>query len=145
MTAHDAPERHPADPGAFVPGPAAHRAGAPDGPLVGLTFAAKDLFDLIGLVTGAGNPDWARTHEPASADADAVAALLGAGATLAGRTITDELAFSIIGMNPHYGTPRNAVAGDRIPGGSSSGSASAVAHGLVDVALGTDTGGSIRV
>ena len=62
---HDAPGRHPADPGAFVPGPPVHRAGAADGPLVGLTFAAKDLFDLAGLVTGAGNPDWARTHAPA--------------------------------------------------------------------------------
>ena len=143
--AHDAPERHPADPGAFVPGPAVHRAGAADGPLVGLTFAAKDLFDLAGLVTGAGNPDWARTHEPAGEDAPAVAGLLAAGATLGGRTITDELAFSLVGRNVHFGTPRNGAAADRIPGGSSSGSASAVAHGLVDVALGTDTGGSIRV
>jgi len=139
------PVRHPADPGAFVPGPVVHRTGSPDGPLVGLSFAAKDLFDVAGLVTGAGNPDWARTHQPADADAAAVTALLEAGATLGGRTITDELAFSIIGMNPHYGTPRNALAADRIPGGSSSGSASAVAHGLVDVALGTDTGGSVRV
>ena len=137
--------RHPADPGAFVAGPSVHRAGAPDGPLVGLTFAAKDLFDLAGLVTGAGNPDWARTHDPARADAAAVSALLGAGATLTGRTITDELAFSIVGINDHEGTPRNARAPDRIPGGSSSGSAAAVAHGLVDVALGTDTGGSVRV
>ncbi len=144
-SAHDAPDRHPADPGAFVPGPALHRAGAADGPLVGLTFAAKDLFDLAGLVTGAGNPDWAATHEPATIDAAAVAALLAAGATLGGRTITDELAFSLVGINVHYGTPRNGMAADRIPGGSSSGSASAVAHGLVDVGLGTDTGGSIRV
>ncbi len=136
---------HPTDPGAFVPGPRVHRAGAPDGPLVGLTFAAKDLFDLAGLVTGAGNPDWARTHEPATHDAEAVSMLLGAGATLTGRTVTDELAFSIIGMNAHEGTPRNAAAPDRIPGGSSSGSAAAVAHGLVDFALGTDTGGSVRV
>ena len=128
-----------------MPGPLVHRAGAADGPLVGLTFAAKDLFDVAGLVTGAGNPDWARTHAPATVDAEAVSALLGAGATLTGRAVTDELAFSIIGMNAHYGAPRNARAADRIPGGSSSGSASAVAHGLVDVALGTDTGGSVRI
>jgi amidase len=137
--------RHPADPGAFVPGPMVHRAGAADGPLAGLTFASKELFDLAGLPTGAGTPDWARTHSAAEADAPVVRTLLAAGATLWGRTISDELALSIAGTNVHYGTPRNAAAPDRIPGGSSSGSASAVAHGLVDLAVGTDTGGSVRV
>jgi amidase len=96
-------------------------------------------------VTGCGNPDWRRTHEPAVATAPAVQALLDAGATLFGKTITDELAYSLNGQNFHYGTPANANAPGRIPGGSSSGSASAVASGLVDLALGSDTGGSIRV
>lgn len=129
---------------AFVPGPPVTLPGAGQGPLAGLTFAAKDLFDIAGHVTGCGNPDWAATHEPAQATAPAVTALLAAGAGLAGKTITDELAFSLAGENAHYGTPVNPAAPDRIPGGSSSGSASATAGGLVDFALGTDTGGSVR-
>ena len=96
-------------------------------------------------MTGCGNPDWARTHEPARSDAWAVRAWLDAGARLVGKAITDELAYSINGQNFHYGTPLNSNAPGRIPGGSSSGSASAVAGGLADIALGTDTGGSIRV
>jgi amidase len=131
--------------GAFVPGSELRIAGAGEGPLAGLSFAAKDIYDLAGQVTGCGNPDWARTHEPAAATAPAVQALLDAGATLFGKTITDELAYSLNGQNFHYGTPANANAPGRIPGGSSSGSASAVASGLVDLALGSDTGGSIRV
>ena len=115
------------------------------GPLDGLRFAAKDLFDVAGHPTGAGNPDWLATHEPASATSPVVARLLAAGARLDGKTITDELAYSIQGENAHYGTPLNTRAPDRVPGGSSSGSASAVAAGLVDFALGTDTGGSTRV
>lgn len=119
--------------------------GATTGPLVGLTFAAKDLFDIAGYVTGAGNPDWLRTHTPAGETAPAVQMLLSAGATLVGKTLTDELAFSMSGENIHYGTPVNPAAPGRIPGGSSSGSASATAGRLVDFALGTDTSGSIRV
>ncbi len=119
--------------------------GSPHGSLAGLTFAAKDLIDTAGSVTGGGNPDWRRTHGPADKNAPCVQALLDAGATLAGKTITDELAFSLEGENHFDGTPVNPTAPDRLPGGSSSGSAVAVAGGLVDFALGTDTGGSIRV
>jgi len=115
------------------------------GPLDGLTFAAKDLFDVAGHTTGAGNPGWLATHAPATATSPVVARLLAAGAHLHGKTITDELAYSIQGENVHYGTPLNSRAPDRVPGGSSSGSAAAVAAGLVDFALGTDTGGSTRV
>jgi len=131
--------------GAWVPHGRFVRAGAPGGPLAGLRFAAKDLFDVAGRVTGAGNPTWLDTHAAASADSPLVAALSAAGATLAGKVLTDELAFSLHGANAHYGTPLNVRAPDRVPGGSSSGSASAVAAGLVDVALATDTGGSTRV
>lgn len=119
--------------------------GATDGVLAGLTFGAKDLFDVAGHTTGNGNPDWLRTHEPATRTAAAIEALLAAGASLVGKTIGDELAFSLIGVNAHYGTPVNPAAPDSVPGGSSSGSASAVAGGLVDFAIGTDTGGSVRV
>ena len=131
--------------GAFVPAPQPRIAGREAGPLAGLRFAAKDIFDVAGFVTGCGNPDWARTHPPASAHAPVVQALLDAGAELAGKTITDELAYSLNGQNFHFGTPTNVNAPGRIPGGSSSGSAAAVAGGLVDFALGSDTGGSIRI
>lgn len=131
--------------GAFVPAPQPHIAGAPDGPLSGLRFAAKDIFDIAGFVTGCGNPDWARTHAPAAAHAPVVRALLDAGAELVGKTLTDELAYSLNGQNFHYGTPTNVNAPGRIPGGSSSGSAAAVAGGLADFAIGSDTGGSIRI
>lgn len=131
--------------GCFCAGPFEPVAGAPLGPLRGLTFAVKDLIDTVGSVTGAGNPDWRRTHTPATANAPVVQHLLEAGATMVGRTITDELAFSLEGENFFEGTPVNPVAPDRLPGGSSSGSAVAVAAGLVDFALGTDTGGSVRV
>ena len=131
--------------GCFCPHGDIHIEGTQGGPLSGLTFAAKDLFDIEGHVTGAGNPDWLATHAPAPATASAVRKLLEAGASLQGKTITDELAYSLAGVNMHYGTPVNPACPDRLPGGSSSGSASAVAGGLVDSALGTDTGGSIRV
>lgn len=119
--------------------------GAADGPLAGLTFGAKDLYDVAGHVTGCGSPDWARTHEPAAANAPAVQALLDAGATLVGKTHTDEIAYSLLGMNAHYGTPMNIKAPTRVPGGSSSGSVAATAAGLIDVGLGSDTGGSVRI
>jgi amidase len=119
-------------------------AGAGRGPLAGLTFAAKDIFDVAGHPTGCGNPDWLRTHGPAPATAVAVQRLLDAGADLAGKAITEEMAWSIVGENAHYGAPVNPAAPGRVTGGSSSGSASAVAGGLVDFALGSDTGGSVR-
>ena len=119
--------------------------GAADGSLAGLTFAAKDVFDIAGHCTGFGNPDWLRSHPPATATAPAVQRLLDAGSDLVGKTITDELTYSLSGQNVHYGTPVNPSAPGRIPGGSSNGSASAVAGGLVDFALGTDCGGSVRL
>lgn len=131
--------------GAFRPDAMIRVAGAETGPLAGMTFAVKDLFDVAGMKTGAGNPDFLRDRAPAEANAPAVQALLDAGATLIGKTITDELAFGLAGENFHYGTPLNSAAPDRIPGGSSSGSVSAVAGGVCDTALGTDTGGSMRV
>lgn len=116
-----------------------------NGALTGLTFAVKDVFDIKGHTSGAGNPDWLRTHAPATDHAHAVSKLLAAGAHLQGTTITDELMYSINGENTHYGSPINPKAPGRIPGGSSSGSAVAASAGLVDFAIGTDTGGSIRV
>jgi amidase len=129
----------------FVAGPSVRIPGSPNGPLAGLTFAAKDLFDIAGYPTGGGNPDWARQNPAPTRHAWAVQRLLDAGATLIGKTITDEVSLGILGENPFDGTPVNPAAPDRVPGGSSSGSASAVAQGLCDAALGTDTGGSVRV
>jgi amidase len=130
---------------AFAPGATVFVEGAPTGPLSGLRFAAKDIFDIAGHITGGGNPDWAATHAPAATTAPVVANLLAAGATLIGKTLTDELTRGILGINAHYGTPVNPAAPERVPGGSSSGSAAAVAGGLADFALGSDTGGSVRV
>lgn len=120
-------------------------AGSPSGKLSGKTFVVKDFFDVEGFVTGAGSPDWQRTHEPAVSNAAAVSELLKAGATLKGKSCSDELAFSLDGINPYFGTPLNPQLPDRIPGGSSSGSVSSVSSGFVDFALGTDTAGSVRV
>jgi amidase len=119
--------------------------GAPSGPLAGLRFAAKDVFDVAGHPTGAGNPAWLATHAVPTRHSAVVQRLLDAGATLCGKLISDELAYSIHGHNLHYGMPLNSAAPERIPGGSSSGSVAAVAARLVDFALGTDTGGSTRV
>ncbi len=130
---------------AFCKDSDAYLEGAKEGPLAGLTFAAKDIFDVAGHVTGGGNPDWKATHESAEKTAWAVRALVEAGAPMVGKTITDELTRGIFGENAHYGTPVNPRAPGRVSGGSSSGSASAVAGGLVDFALGSDTGGSVRV
>jgi amidase len=116
-----------------------------DGALQGLEFAVKDVFAVAGHTNAAGNPDWLRTHIPAARHAEAVELLLASGARLRGATHTDELMFSLNGENIHYGTPLNPIAPGRIPGGSSSGSAVAVAAGLADFALGTDTGGSVRI
>ncbi len=133
------------DIGAFVPGQQFRLAGKSGGPLSGLTFAAKDLFDVAGRPTGGGNPDWARAHPVPTRHAWAVATLLDAGAELIGKTITDEVSLGILGENPFEGTPVNPHAPGHVPGGSSAGSAAAVAAGLCDTALGTDTGGSVRV
>ena len=130
---------------AFCKDSDAYLEGAPNGALSGLSFAAKDIFDVAGHVTGGGNPDWKATHDPAASTAWAVRVLVEAGATLVGKTLTDELTRGITGENVHYGTPLNPQAPGRIPGGSSCGSASAVAGGLVDFALGSDTLGSVRV
>ncbi len=119
--------------------------GATTGPLAGRTFAAKDVFEIAGTPTGFGHPEWLRTHPPATGTASAVQKLLDAGCNLVGRTISDEMCYSLSGENVHFGTPRNPAAPDRIPGGSSAGSASAVAGGLCDIAIGTDCGGSVRI
>ena len=131
--------------GAFVPGTSVRIAGRKGGPLSGLTFAAKDLFDVAGHVTGGGNPDWGRTHPVPTQHSWAVGALLDAGATLIGKTISCEISLGILGFHQFYGTPDNPRAPGCMPGGSSSGSAAAVAGGLCDTALGTDSGGSVRV
>jgi len=134
-----------ADFGAFVPGQRFRIAGRAGGPLAGLSFAAKDLFDVAGHPTGGGNPDWARCNPVPDRHAWAVQTLLDAGADLIGKTVTDEVSLGILGENPFDGTPVNPRAPGHVPGGSSSGSAAAVAAGLCDTALGTDTGGSVRV
>src|SRR5215471_6086821 len=136
-----------ARPGAFfvphdlvapIPGKAA-------GPLAGLTVAVKDMYDIAGTRTGAGNPTWLATHEPAPRHAAVIEKILVAGATITGKTICEELLFSVTGINVHYGTPANVRAPGRMPGGSSSGSAAATAAGACDFALGSDTGGSVRI
>lgn len=126
--------------------PASSGDGAPRA-LESLRYAVKDIFQIEGRVTGFGSPAWAETHKPARKTARAVAMLADAGATCVGVTHMDEFAYSVSGENAHYGTPRNPAAPGRIPGGSSSGSAVAVAASLNDVAfgLGTDSGGSVRV
>lgn len=119
--------------------------GSGAGPLVGRTFAVKDIFHVAGTRTGFGQPDWLRTHAPATETAQAVRQLLAAGADMVGKTHCDELCYSLSGENMHFGTPLNVNAPGRVPGGSSNGSAAAVAGSLVDFALGTDCGGSIRI
>ncbi|MBI5129523.1 MAG: amidase [Rhodopseudomonas palustris] len=115
------------------------------GALAGLSFAVKDFFDVADLPTGAGSPEWLATHPVPTQSSPAVDRLFAAGGTMVGKTHTDEMAWSLNGENAHYGTPINPAAPGRIPGGSSSGSAAATAGGLVDFALGSDTGGSVRL
>ena len=122
-----------------------HIPATRSGSLNGLTFGLKDIYDITGRVTGCGNPDWARTHDAATQHSHVAEKLLAAGADLVGMTHTDELAYSLNGENVHYGTPANPKAPTHIPGGSSSGSASVTAAGLVDFAVGSDTGGSVRI
>jgi amidase len=114
------------------------------GPLAGLTLGVTAIFDVKGYVTGWGNPDRFEEGEVADATAPAVQKLLDAGASFIGKTQTEELAFSMIGQNVHFSHPVNPAALDRVTGGSSSGSAAAVAGGLVDIGTGSDTGGSVR-
>ena len=130
---------------AFVAGPRCAIAGTPGGPLDDATFAVKDLIDVAGVPTLGGTPGWATGRAVPSEHAWVVRRLLEAGASVVGKTITDEVSLGILGENVHDGTPLNPAAPDRVPGGSSSGSASAVAGGVCDFALGTDTGGSVRV
>ncbi|KAI4318469.1 hypothetical protein MLD38_032170 [Melastoma candidum] len=118
---------------------------APRQALTGLTFAVEDNFDVAGHVTGFGCPDWKRTHEAAEKTAVAVTLLLKNGAKCVGRTVMDELAIGMTGENVHYGTPVNVKASSCVPGGSSSGSAVAVAAEVVDFALGSDTIGCVRI
>jgi amidase len=129
---------------AFVDYPPVEVPSAETGPLKGLTFAVKDIFDVAGYPTGGGNPiKRAESPEPTES-APLIARLLGAGARFVGKTQTDELTFSLSGQNKHYPVPVNVRAEGRITGGSSSGSAAAVASGLCDFAVGSDTGGSVR-
>lgn len=119
--------------------------GTGQGALSGLTVAVKDMFDIAGERVGAGSPAWLEAHAPASDNSAVVDQVLDAGATIIGKTVCDEFFYSIAGINAHYGTPLNPRAPARIPGGSSSGSASAVSSGSCDIAIGSDTGGSVRV
>ena len=130
--------------GAFMPYPPVPVPHAATGPLAGLTFAVKDLFHVAGYPTSGGQPTLLALLGVQQRTAPTVQRLLDAGAAFAGKVITDELAFSMNGQNAHFGAPRNGAAPERISGGSSSGSASAVSNRLVDIALGTDTGGSVR-
>ena len=131
---------------AFVPHDlTAPVAGATDGPLAGLSAAVKDMYDIAGSRTGGGSPDWLEAQAPARSNAAVVRAILEAGATVIGKTVCDEFFYSVSGANAHYGTPINPRAPGRLPGGSSSGSAAATAAGVCDFALGSDTGGSVRV
>jgi amidase len=120
-------------------------AGAGSGPLAGRTFMVKDLFAIQGRKVSNGNPDWYAAAEPAQATATSISKLLAAGATLTGVTVCDEFFYSVLGTNVHYGSPHNVKAPRHVTGGSSCGSAAAVAAGMCDFALGSDTGGSIRV
>lgn len=133
------------DTGAFIDHCDVELAGAEDGLLSGLTFAVKDIIDVAGCRTGCGNPDWLRTHAPAQRSAPVVQRLVEAGAAMIGKTVTEEMAYSLIGENAHYGAPVNVNAPGRVAGGSSSGSAAAVAAGEAHFALGSDTGGSVRI
>src|SRR3954465_14435271 len=116
-----------------------------DGPLAGRSFALKDVYDLADVPTAAGSPEWRATHPVPTQSSPLAERLLAAGARLVGKSHTDELAWSLNGENAHYGTPINPAAHGRIPGGSSSGSAAETAGALVDFAIGSDTGGSVRL
>jgi amidase len=131
---------------AYVPHDiAAPLAGATSGVLSGLTVAIKDMFDIAGERASGGSPAWLEAQQPAQRHSAVVEQVLDAGATIVGKTVCDEFFYSISGVNHHFGTPLNPRAPSRIPGGSSSGSASAASAGSCDIAIGSDTGGSVRV
>ena len=132
------------DPHAFIPYPVEPPAASSAGALAGSRFGVKDLFHVSGYPTSMGQPVLAALLGTQTKTAPVVQALLDAGAVMAGKTVCDEFAFSMTGDNAHYGAPRNGASPLRIAGGSSSGSASAVSNQMVDFALGTDTGGSVR-
>lgn len=115
------------------------------GPLSGMRFTVKDNIDIAGHRTSYGSPAWRDTHPAPVQNALCVDQLMAAGAHCVGKAIADEFTYSLDGENPFFGTPRNARAPGRIPGGSSSGSAASVANGLADFSIGTDSGGSVRV
>ena len=119
--------------------------GSGKGPLAERTFMVKDLFAIEGRKVSNGNPDWYAASSPAKKTAPALRRLLDAGATLTGITVCDEFFYSVLGTNVHYGTPVNIPALRHVTGGSSCGSAAAVAAAMCDFALGSDTGGSVRV
>jgi len=129
---------------AFMPYPSSPVAHAATGPLSGLSFAAKDIYHVKGYPTSGGQPMLMALWGVQDRTAPVVQSLLDAGARFVGKTVTDELAFSMNGQNAHYGAPINGAVAERISGGSSSGSASAVSNRLCDFALGSDTGGSVR-
>ena len=129
---------------AFMDYGAVEVPSAASGPLTGLTFAVKDIFDVAGYPTGAGNPIKAKESPTHKTNAPIVQKMLDAGAQFIGKTQTDEMTFSMNGQNMHYPEPVNPRADGRVTGGSSSGSAAAVAAHLCDFAIGSDTGGSVR-
>ena len=129
---------------ALIPGPRCHSVGSPNGPLAGLRFAVKDLIDVAGWPTGGGNLIGSVRIPFPLGMRQWLRCLLKAGASIVGKTHTDELSLGILGENPVYGTPINPSAPGRVPG-SSSGSVSAVAAGLCEFALGTNTGELVRV
>jgi Asp-tRNA(Asn)/Glu-tRNA(Gln) amidotransferase A subunit family amidase len=120
-------------------------AGGAGGALAGESVAVKDLFAVAGYAVGAGNPEYLAEAPVESVHAGAVRALVEAGASIRGIARTDEFAYSVMGANAHYGTPPNPRSPGRMPGGSSSGPAAAVAMGEASIGLGTDTAGSVRV
>jgi amidase len=120
-------------------------AGAAVGPLAGLSAVVKDMYGIAGERMGCGNPDWLASQAPAARHCPPVQKILDAGATIIGKTVCDEFFYSVTGANAHYGTPVNVRAPGRLPGGSSAGSAAAVGAGICDFALGSDTGGSVRI
>ncbi|EIE50643.1 amidase, partial [Citreicella sp. 357] len=128
----------------YMPYPPVPVENAPDGPLAGLTLGVKDIYDVAGYRTGCGCPIRLAMSDIKTATAPAIQALLDAGAAFNGKLHTDELAWSMYGMNAHFGMPVNPNAPGRIPGGSSSGSGAACAGGLADITVGSDTGGSVR-
>lgn len=130
---------------AFVRGNHIALKGVSGGVLEGLNFAVKDVFKILGSTYGNGHPKWLGTNTPDDFTTDMITKLLEAGADLVGKTVCDELCFSISGENWHYGSPINPHDPRRFAGGSSSGSAVAVAGGLVDFSLGSDCLGSVRV